>query len=227
MPKGKSAITANTCPSSPFRSSARSGQSRDDLLRVVGEEEEDDPRHAQRINRDGFGEDDRENHVRAHDARRVGVAAHRGERGTGDQADADAGADGAETDGNGGSELEKLRGHVSPPAQSCSPTLRGCSQNRPPGCSRRGPGAIRNRYKNASRRQLGDGDLLLLTGKHEGRVLLLLVHYLGDVLFLVILLAVARRAQRHEDQREEGEDERLDEADEDLEKVEGYGAHHR
>src|SRR5260370_37769505 len=87
MPKGKSAITANTCPSSPFRSSARSGQNRDDLLGVGGGDEEDEQRHEQSINRDGFGEDDRENHVRTYEACREVVAAYLSERGTVEHAD--------------------------------------------------------------------------------------------------------------------------------------------
>src|SRR5262249_6603819 len=53
---------------------------------------------------------DGQDHIRADDAGGLRIAAHSGERGPGDQADADAGADGTQTDGNSGGELEGL-GH--------------------------------------------------------------------------------------------------------------------
>src|SRR5690242_5120010 len=78
-------------------------------------DEQDDQRDDEGVDRDGLGEDDRQDHVGADDAGGLGVAAHGGQRGAGDQADADAGADGAQTDGEGGGELESLLIHGNPP----------------------------------------------------------------------------------------------------------------
>src|SRR5512146_2455949 len=53
---------------------------------------------------------------------------------------------------------------------------------------------------------------------------LLFVRHFRGVLFLRILVAVACRTQRQEDQREHCEDEGLNEGDEDFEEVERYRA---
>src|SRR5579859_4164150 len=52
------------------------------------------------------------------------------------------------------------------------------------------------------------------------RALALFVRQISAVLFLCVSMAVSRRAEGHEDQRQEGEHEGLDEADEDFQEVE-------
>ena len=51
---------------------------------------------------------------------------------------------------------------------------------------------------------------------------LLLVLHLGRVLFFGVSVTVTGSAERQEDERQHGEDECLNEADEDLQKVERY-----
>src|SRR5579885_1528281 len=62
--------------------------------------------------------------------------------------------------------------------------------------------------------------------RHFGALMSCMSRFGGMLLFRV-LVSVAGRAQRHEDERQEGEDKRLDEANEQFEEVERNGTDER
>ena len=74
----------------------------------VADEEQNNQRDDERVNRDSLGKRHRDDQVRADNTSGVRVAAHRAERRASGQADADARANSAETDSQGRRKLNKL-----------------------------------------------------------------------------------------------------------------------
>src|SRR5439155_18759670 len=68
-----------------------------------------DQRDHERVDGDGFREDDRQDHVLLDRRSRFGVAADRIHRPSGEEADAHAGADGTQADGDRGCDESKTR----------------------------------------------------------------------------------------------------------------------